>query len=121
MLSMPSRIRKLRNTAKLSQTDLATLVGVKRSAVAQWESETGTHPSVEHMSKLAMVTGATFEWLATGRGSDAVDCGAVASSAAVLCDYAQDDVESRMLELLRRMPTKKQLIACKLLEALANS
>lgn len=120
MLSMPSRIRKLRNIAKLSQTDLATLVGVKRSAVAQWESETGTHPSVEHMSKLAMVTGATFEWLATGRGSDAVDCG-TASSAAVLCDYAQDDIESRMLELLRRMPAKKQLVACKLLEALANS
>jgi hypothetical protein len=39
---------------------------------------------------------------------------------AVLCDYAQDDIESRVLDLLRRMPAQKQLVACKLLEALAS-
>ena len=119
MLSMSSRIRRVRTSAKLSQTELALLVGVKRSAVAQWESETGTHPSVEHLSKLAVVTGATFEWLATGRGCDATDCGGLAATP-VVCDYAQGDLESRVLELLRKMSTKKQLVACKILEALAS-
>lgn len=118
MLSMPCRIRKLRNSAKLSQTELAMLVGVQRSAVAQWESENGTHPSVEHLSKLAVVTGATFEWLATGRGPDNSGFPAESEPVAVAWDFAQDDIESRVLELLRQMPVKKQLVACKLLEAL---
>ena len=106
--------------AKLSQTELAVLVGVQRSAVAQWESETGTHPSVEHLSKLATVTGATFEWLATGRGPDISEYSETEVSVAS-GDFAQDEVESRVLELLRRMPARKQLIACKLLEALIDS
>lgn len=117
MLSMSSRIRRLRTRAKLSQTELATLVGVKRSAVAQWESESGTHPSVEHLSKLAVVTCATFEWLATGRGPDTSECSETAT-AALSSDFAQDVVESRVLELVRQLPVKKQKIACKLLEAL---
>ena len=120
MLSMACRIRKLRTSAKMSQAGLALLVGVKRSAVAQWESETGTHPSVEHLSKLAVVTGATFEWLATGRGTDTNEQ-RDADVQAVALDFAQDDLESRVLKLVRRMPAKKQLVACKLLEALIDS
>lgn len=120
MPSMACRIRRLRSSAKLSQAELALLVGVKRSAVAQWESETGTHPSVEHLSKLAVVTGATFEWLATGRGLYA-GVSTDPEVPAVAWDFAQDDLESRVLKLVRRMPAKKQLVACKLLEALIDS
>jgi|APAra7269096979_1048534.scaffolds.fasta_scaffold10626_2 transcriptional regulator with XRE-family HTH domain len=120
MLSMSCRIRRLRANAKLSQSELANLVGVKRSAVAQWESETGTHPSVEHLSKLAVATGVTFEWLATGRGPDTSNS-IEADSTALSSDFAQDLIESRVLELVRRLPAKKQLIACKLIEALIDT
>ena len=69
MLTMPIRIRQSRSGAQLSQAQLAVQVGVCRSAVAQWERARGASPNVGHLAKIAGVTGVTFEWLATGRGT----------------------------------------------------
>ena len=66
--ALSGRIRKARNLATLSQAELARRIGVKRSAVTQWEHPNGTTPSVEHLIQIAMETGTQFEWLATGRG-----------------------------------------------------
>jgi len=48
---------------------LAVLVGVKRSSANQWESPNlGKEPSTSNLIKIALITGVSFEWLATGRG-----------------------------------------------------
>ncbi|EWS77102.1 helix-turn-helix transcriptional regulator [Xylella taiwanensis] len=52
----------------LTQEALAGELGVSRSAVAQWEMEQGTAPSVENLIRLARRSGLSFEYLATGRG-----------------------------------------------------
>lgn len=117
MHSMACRIRRCRCIAALTQSQLAEQVGVKRSAVAQWESEEGTHPNIEHLTHIAMVTGVGFEWLATGRGPvrpTALDEVPVL----MISDCAQDEVESQVLALIRKLPSKKQEVACKLLAAL---
>ncbi|MGN6225062.1 helix-turn-helix domain-containing protein [Pseudoxanthomonas sp.] len=117
MIPMALRIRRARVLANLSQAELAQRAGVKRSAVTQWEREGGTHPSLEHLTLIAVATHVPFEWLATGRGEagnhPVFEVPAVASSGQVL-----DDVEARVLVLLRRLPTRKRQAICALLEML---
>lgn len=62
------RCRWARRRTGLSQEALAVELSVSRGAVAQWEMETGTSPSVDNMIALAQRCGVMFEWLATGRG-----------------------------------------------------
>jgi len=103
-----NRVRQARRHANLSQQQLATLVGVHRSAVAQWEQPGGSHPTVENMARLAAVTSVQFEWLATGRGrmkfmSDLIPG---EETPAVLIDYAaHSETEARALVALRHLDT----------------
>ena len=63
------RIKHAREYAGLTQATLAKLVGVKRSSANQWESpQLGKEPSTANLMKIAVITGVSFEWLATGRG-----------------------------------------------------
>jgi len=53
----------------MRQSDLAKMLGISRSAVANWESGDGSHPSLENLSKIAIATDCGVDWLATGRGA----------------------------------------------------
>lgn len=119
MFSMSGRIRRARTASKLSQAQLASLTGVQRSAVAQWERTACTSPSVEHLVKIAVSTGVQFEWLATGRGP-AKPGGQEFDVAVDMHDFAQDEVESRILGYVRRLSSRKRQLACMILEALAS-
>jgi len=66
-MSIAERIRLVRKQKGWSQAKLAELVGVCKSACSQWEQGVTT-PSVENLSRLAIVLDVYFEWLATGRG-----------------------------------------------------
>lgn len=56
-----------RSGVKATQEALAALLGVSRSAVANWESGVGV-PDMENLINLALISGMGFEYLATGRG-----------------------------------------------------
>lgn len=116
MASMPSRIRKARLRAKLSQSELARQVGVQRSATGQWEQSDGTTPSVANLARTAAVTGVAFEWLATGRGpmdlAASDDHGGLFRVDAV----AQDITEERLLAVARRLTQRKREALVELLE-----
>jgi transcriptional regulator with XRE-family HTH domain len=111
------RIRRARVLSNISQGELARKVGVKRSAVTQWEREGGTHPSVEHLSMIAVVTQVSFEWLATGRGVAGRNVDLKMPD--VVSEVALDDVEVRAVALLRRLPVRKRQAVCAILEMLA--
>lgn len=66
--SLKERIRSARKHINLSQEELALELGISRSAVAQWEMNGGTTPSVENLIALARRSGFCFEYLSTGRG-----------------------------------------------------
>ncbi|WP_301553967.1 helix-turn-helix transcriptional regulator [Stenotrophomonas sp. SAU14A_NAIMI4_5] len=118
---MCDRIRRARLTAGLSQTQLALHCGVRRSAVAQWEREGGTVPSVQHLSKLAIVTQVHFEWLATGRGPGRPDDGDLAPpETAVVEAAARNPQENAILTLLRRLPPRKRQVAHAIIEMLTE-
>ena len=119
MISLPQRIRRARTHAGLSQTALAARIGIKRSAVTQWEHPHGTRPSVEHLIRIATETGTGFEWLATGRGSSELD--AFDSTPAVrVDDYAGDEFEAQALGHLRRMSPAKKRMAVAILETMGR-
>jgi len=66
-MDLADRIAKARKSRKLSQTQLATVLGVSRGACGQWEAGFSP-PSSKRLADLARVLEVPYEWLATGRG-----------------------------------------------------
>ena len=97
-----ARIRLARRHAGLSQTALASAVGVQRSAVSHWESIQGKYPKTTHLRQIALVTAVQFEWLATGRGRMELDAGTQLDSiAAAEAMLVEDMLEMRLLHAFR--------------------
>jgi len=72
MMEISQRIALARKGKGLSQTQLASTLGVSRGACGQWERGV-TVPSVVNLSKLAWYLDIHFEWLSTGRGEMSYD------------------------------------------------
>lgn len=66
-MELANRIRIARSNCGMTQQKLARLVGVTRSAVANWE-QVGKNikPSTYHLQLIALCADTSFEWLATG-------------------------------------------------------
>lgn len=120
-MTAQQRIRLARRHAGLSQSALATAVGVQRSAVSHWEAIEGKSPSMANLRRVATVTGVQFEWLATGRGrmalspEDALDT--VAAADATLVD---DAFEMRLLTAFRTLPARSRAPLVELMEQMAE-
>ena len=98
ILSM--RIRAARQRVDLSQTELAKHLGVSRTAVANWESiKSRTRPSSERLEAISHLTGVSWEWLATGRGSAKVSDDNILTADV---DLVEDPIERRLLQLFRQ-------------------
>ena len=118
-----NRIRQARRHAKLTQQALAELVGVHRSAVAQWEKAGGPHPTAENLARVAMTTAVHFEWLATGRGRMTYAADPLHRSEAALFALdlsAQSEAESRALAAMRRFSYQEQIAVVEMMESLAK-
>lgn len=121
MFQHAARIKQARKDAGLSQTALAVRLGVDRSAVAQWERNTAAGPTVEHLRKIALATGVSFEWLATGRGARVIG-GEGDEPPGIVMDYvAQSESEERLLVAFRSLSAMEQLPVIDMLEARARS
>lgn len=116
------RIRQARRDAGLSQKALAEITGVGRSAVAQWERNGGSNPSAERLAKIAIATKVSHEWLTTGRGARQVGGnGEVHAHLGLMLDqYAQCELEERMLRAFRELRTRDQMAHVDFLEALTG-
>jgi transcriptional regulator with XRE-family HTH domain len=64
------RIRGSRESKGISQGELARRLGVSQPSVSDWENGK-SEPSVDNLRALAVELDVWFEWLATGRGSQA--------------------------------------------------
>ncbi|HEX6832444.1 MAG TPA: helix-turn-helix domain-containing protein [Rudaea sp.] len=112
------RLRFARQSAKFTQETLAYRLGVTPSAVAQWERPRGTRPSIRHLDGIALATGVSIEWLATGRGSSKRSGSTAASDdapAAILSAFAHTVEEELMLERFRLLSPAAQDALCNVL------
>lgn len=119
MHTLPTRIRKARLAAQLTQAEMARRIGVKRSAATQWEHPLGTSPSMHHLIQIAIETGTCVEWLGTGRGPSRCD-GTETAPALPREDCAQDASESEALLRFRKLPAQKRKIALQMLKVLSS-
>lgn len=103
------RIRSARQAARLTQSELAAALNLSRSAVAQWESASGSAPSTANFARLAATLGCTFEWLATGQGSrsntrrPAFGRDDDPSPAVLYRLFAHNDEEEQLIEAFRTL------------------
>lgn len=67
-MGIEQRIKKARESAGLSKSELARRLGVHPSTCIQWETKGGTTPSMNHLIEAATILGVSLEWLGTGRG-----------------------------------------------------
>lgn len=126
MRTISKRVRFARQAARITQSELADALDVSRSAVAQWESSTGSAPATQNLARLAVALHCSFEWLATGRGARRVsgkqagDAEDSPDVAVVLTYFARDDEEENVLATFRRLPAFDRSVATLLLEQLAS-
>lgn len=119
-MNSQDRIRLARRHAGLSQAKLAEAIGVQRSAVSHWESPQGKNPSVDHLRTMALVTGVTFEWLATGRGKMQLSEDAVLDSvSAADAILVEEPLELRLVQAFREASPKTRVALVEIVEELA--
>jgi transcriptional regulator with XRE-family HTH domain len=63
--SVGKRIRDTREARRISQHELADLLGISAAAVCQWETK-GTIPRAKTLKKVAHALGVSEEYLSTG-------------------------------------------------------
>ena len=98
-MKLSTRIRTARTRAGMSQGELAEALGVSRSAVGNWESAKGrVSPTSERLSELALATGVSYEWLATGRGTPLAPIDGIPAADA---EFVDDPIERRLLQAFR--------------------
>ncbi|MDD7805082.1 MAG: helix-turn-helix transcriptional regulator [Endozoicomonas sp. (ex Botrylloides leachii)] len=108
-MDLTIRILRSRKGKKLSQQALADLIGISRSALAQWETKMSS-PSLENLRKMSEVLGVSFEWLATGRGNQYL-----AQPADTICDT---DVDHEIMRSLHQVDLKKKRAILNILKAM---
>ena len=97
-MTLGARIRQARQTAGLSQAELADTLGITRSACSQWESDQGTGPRRARLEALAEALGVSYTWLATGREN------AIGESEPAYLNAEQLE----LLRLFKAMPAKQR-------------
>ena len=115
-MGLAARIRRARRIAGISQQALADALGVTRSAVSNWESDSGVRPATDRLAVLARALHVGFEWIATGRGemrvgADAGDASVAERGAMIDCPH-----ELQLLQAYRRAPARVKA----LLQEMAN-
>lgn len=122
MTELPSRIRKARQASRLTQAELAGRIGVKRSAVTQWEQAAGTTPNIRHLIEIAEYTGVHLEWLAIGRGPERIATGGGESAEASPPESQPlDEQERALLQRFRCLSMSKRRNVLDLLDTLGSA
>lgn len=108
-MKRPERIRLARRKAGVSQEVLAQKLGVKRSAVANWEAADGANPCGANLERLAEVLHIAYEWLATGRGDMRLPP-YFHETPVMDADVVEDPEERRLLRAWRDLPVKPRIL-----------
>ena len=120
-MTLTQRIRLSRRHGGISQSTLADLVGVHRSAVSHWESVKPKRPNIGHLLAVAVACGVQFEWLATGRGAmlltEQAQMDSVATANVLM---VEDEHELELLRAYRDTSSQSRIVLVELAQQLAR-
>jgi transcriptional regulator with XRE-family HTH domain len=111
------RIRRVRHAAGLSQQAVAEELGVRRSAVSQWEQSDGTRPSVGNLTALGVLTSTSLHWLLEGHGPMHHAFDPAREPAAVSANAID---EQALLDVYRRLCERRRAMAVRLLQRMES-
>lgn len=111
--NLGARIRQARRRVGMTQSQLAERLKVGRSAVGNWESTTGISPASARLREVAVVTGVSYEWLATGRGDPAAH---ELERPAVDGELVDDPLERRLLSAFRTCRSTTRRVVLQMIE-----
>lgn len=75
-MTLGEKIQKYRKERRMSQEDLAALLGVSRQAVSKWELN-DTIPDTENVIQLGRILGVSLDYLLTPERESHDECGKV--------------------------------------------
>lgn len=110
-MTLADRIRKARRNAGLSQAVLASLIGVQRSSISNWESVSRVSPSMLNLIAAAQATRVNVEWLAAGRGPMERHDDLLLDVPAVDLDWVESTQERELLRLFRALSQRSKSLA----------
>lgn len=120
-MKIQERIRRARRRAGLSQTQLAELVNVRRSAVSNWESTSNeVVPSMQSLLAVAKACGVSLEWLGTGRGSISLDADVLEDVPTANAELVDVEEERVLLSGFRNLPRRGQQLMIDLVEVMQS-
>lgn len=120
-VKIQERIRRARRRAGLSQTQLAELVNVRRSAVSNWESTSNeVVPSMQSLLAVAKACGVSLEWLGTGRGSISLDADVLEDVPTANAELVDVEEERVLLSGFRNLPRRGQQLMIDLVEVMQS-
>lgn len=96
------RIKKARKLRKMSQEELAALVGVKQPSVSEWEREI-SNPTMDSLAMVASIMKVRLDWLGKGEGEMEESAGY-----AELTTAETKPLETQLLEIFRAMSWTNQ-------------
>lgn len=114
-MNLKERIRLARTQRGLTQKELSDNLGLRRSAVANWESSGGSSPSSDRMAGLARALDVSYEWLATGRGEMRLP-DHLFKAQLTDAEIIEDVVERRLLTCWRALPAKLRVAVLVMIE-----
>jgi len=80
-LTLGTRINRLRTEKKLSQGELAEVLGVSRQSISKWETDSSV-PELDKLMKLSRLFGVTLDELVTGEAAENAGSPAAATPSA---------------------------------------
>jgi transcriptional regulator with XRE-family HTH domain len=118
MGNIGARIKRVRETRRMTQAQLAAVLGVERQAVTNWER--GRRPTLENLYQISKNTNVAMEWFMAGRDDlpipfldVAEEVMTAASDPAVTLDEAAELVTLTFLALKGALPEAEARIAAR--------
>lgn len=106
-LNLQEKLKQLRGEKKLSQKELANLIGYGQSTVANWETAT-TEPNIQQLLKLSDFFSVSIDYLVGN-----TDNRAVSKNPNLMEIYPN---EREIIRKYRAMPPTEQRMICKMLD-----